>query len=317
MTDLLPSTLFGISRGLDSSELAELEDFLRHAWEAQHDRPPSSLSADLDRLRDVFKTGASGKRIRDVVGALSKVPRRPPTVSDEVFVVIDERRGLVTPEGRVMLEELTRMRDLGEQVLTRDAMLRATARVADAYGGWQRDWLRQQLGSTSLRPGTYGVVLLLLLNGSTSRDRALRLPADEEQERALARAVIPVIDAFATRLGGKPMSDREAARLRSNWRVTEARRHLFQRVRVEDEEGDAYLWIDDEEETLRLLAERLAARQDVDVDVLKDALETAAAAYMSSRPTLAAWGVAHDRTNHTRHVLSRLESHFLTQRTSP
>jgi hypothetical protein len=316
MTDTLPPTLFGISRGLDGEELTELEDFLRLAWHAQHGKPPSTLTADLERLRDVFKTGASGKRIRDLVAGLPKLSRRPASVGDEVFIRVDDHHGLVTPEGRVLLEELGSMRGRGEQVLSRDAMLRATALVADAYGSWQRDWLSQQLGSTSLRPGTYGVVLFLLLNGSTSRETALRLPADEGQERALAQTVLPVIDVFATHLGGKEMNNREAARLRSNWRLTEARRHLFQRVRVEDEGGDAYVWIDDEDETLRLLAERLSARRDLDLATLHTALEAAATAYTSSRPTLASWGVAHDRSNRTRQILNRLESLFVDERTS-
>ena len=316
MTDSIPPTLFGVPRGLDASELAELEDFLRHAWRAQHDRAPSTLSSDLERLRDIFKTGASGKRIRDLVPTLPRLPRRPPSASAEIFVALDDHRGIVTPEGRVLLEELSAMRDREEYVLSRDAMLRATSLVAETYGNWQRDWLRQQLGSSSLRPGTYGVVLLLLLNGSTARSAALRLPADDEQERALARAVRPIIDAFATRLGGSQMSEREAARLRSNWRLTEARRNLFQQVRVEDEGADAYLWIDDEDRTLRLLAERLASRRDLDVDTLQMALQETAEAYGRARPTLASWGIAHDRANHTRDILNRLESYFIAERTS-
>jgi hypothetical protein len=316
MTESLPATLFGVPRGLDAEELAELEDFLRAAWQAQYGKSPSTLTADLDRMRDVFKAGASAKRIRELVSDLRKLPRRPSNIAGDVFVAVDDHRGLVTPEGRVLLEELVHMRTAAEQVLTRDALLRAYALVADVYGRWQREWLSRQLGTTSLRPGTYGVVLFLLLNGSTSRETALRLPADDEQERALARTVLPVIGAFASRLGGKEISERESARLRSNWRVTEARRHLFQRVKAADEDGDAFMWIDDEEATLKLLADRLAARRDLDLDTLHDALQAAAESYTTARPTLASWAVAHDRINHTQHVLSRLESLFVDERTA-
>lgn len=315
--DSLPSTLFGVSRGLDPEELVEMEDFLREAWQAQYGQPPSTLVADLERLRDIFKTGASGKRLREVVSTLRRLPRRPPSVSDETFVAIDERRGLVTPEGRAVLEQLTLMREAGEQVLTREALLRATASVAHAYGSWQREWLTRQVGQTSLRPGTYGIVLLLLLNGSVSRETALRLPSSADEERALAGAVIPVVDAFATRLGGQEMSEREAQRLRSNWRLTEARKHLFERVRADEAEGDAFVWIDDEGRTIELLAERLAARRDLDLPTFQSALAAAADAYTESRPQLATWGLAHDRANHTRHVLSRLESHFIRERSEP
>lgn len=314
MGDSLPSTLFGVPRGLDPDELNDLEDFLREAWKAQYGQPPSTLSADLDRLRDVFKTGASGKRLREVVGGLGRLPRRPSSASEKVFIVIDERRGLVTPEGRAVLEQLTLMREDREHVFSREALLRATSVVAQAYGEWQRDWLARQLGRTSLRPGTYGIVLLLLLNGSTRRENALRLPASAEQERELARAVIPVVDAFATRLGGQEMSEREAQRLRSNWRLTEARKHLFEHVRADESDGDAFIWVDDEEQAITLLAERLAGRRDLDLSTLQAALAAAAETYAATRPKLAAWGIAHDRANHTRHVLSRLEDHFVRER---
>jgi hypothetical protein len=313
----LPATLFGVPRGLDLDELIELEDFLRAAWQAQYGHPPSTLTADFERLRELFKTGASGKRIRDAVAALPRLSRRPASVSEDVFFAVGEHRGLVTPEGRALLEQLAAIREGGERVLSRDAMLYASATVSSAYGGWQRAWLTQQLGRASLRPGTYGVVLLLLLNGSLTRETALRLPSSAEEERALARVLIPVIDAFATRLGGHETSAREAERLRSNWRLTEARRHLYERVRVEDDHEDAFVWVEDEAKTVELLAERLAGRRDLDVETLHSALAAASDAYSAARPKLATWGVAHDRTNHTRHVLDRIEARFIDERSGP
>jgi hypothetical protein len=315
--DSLPATLFGVSRGLDLDELTELEDFLREAWQAQYGQPPSTLSADFERLRELFKTGASGKRLRDAAAALPRLSRRPASVSDDVFFAVGEHRGLVTPEGRALLEQLGLIRENSDRVLTRDAMLQASTTVSSAYGNWQRAWLTQQLGKASLRPGTYGVVLLLLLNGSVTRETALRLPSLADEERALAQVLVPVIDAFATELGGHETSAREAERLRSNWRLTEARRHLYELVRVQDEHGDAFVWVQDEGKTVALLAERLAARRDLDLDTLHTALDAAADAYVAARPKLATWGVAHDRTNHTRHVLSRIESQFVDERSGP
>lgn len=310
----LPATLFGVPRGLDQEELAEIEDFLRGAWEAQYRQPPSALSADLDRMKDVFKTGASAKRIRKMVNDLEASGRVPRSVPPELFVPIDDRHGFVTPEGRVILDELARLRTDDQRVLSRDSMVRAADFVARAYGTWQREWLRQQLGATSLRPGTYGVVVFLLLNGSSSREAALRLPADEEEERLLAKVVLPVIDAFATQLGGKQISDRESARLRSNWRLTEARRHLFQHVRSDEHDGDAFVWIDDEDATIRLLSDRLAARRDLDASTLTAALAAALEAYSSARPSLVTWGLSHERTNHSNDVMRRIESGFLDKR---
>ena len=301
---------------MDPEERIELEDFLRHAWYAQHGQYPSTLAADLERLKDIFKTGAAGKRLREVVGALGRLPRRPSAVSQEVFVAIDEHRGLVTPEGRAVLEELRLMREQGEQVFSREEMLRATSLVAQAYGEWQRDWLLRQLSRTSLRPGTYGVVLLLLLNGSTSRTTALRLPGSADQEKALAEVVMPVVDAFTTGIGGQKMSAREAQRLRSNWRFTEARKHLFEHVRAEEADGDAYIWIEDEEQALRLVSQRLAQRPDLDLSTFQIALGKAAEKYARARPQLAAWGLAHDRANHIRFIREQLELGFMRERSA-
>lgn len=317
MTDTLSaSTLFGIPRGMDADERAGIEDFLRSAWKAQFGRSPSTLTGDIDRLKDMFKTGASAKRLRETVSALAMVMGPRIELPAEVFVPTGDKRGLVTPEGRILLEELVRMREADELVLSRDAVARANAKAASTYGAWQREWLAQQVTGTGLRPGSYGFVLFLLVNGSVDRSRGLPLPAAGDRERQLAQSVAPVIDAFAKAIGGKPMSAREASRLRSNWRVTEARRQLFGRVMREDADNDALFWIGDEDATINDIARRLAGRSDLTLDRLERASRLAVEAHAEARPALSAMGVAHDRRAHTERVLRRLLERFTAERAS-
>jgi hypothetical protein len=299
---------------MDSDELVEIEDYLRSAWKAQFGRGPSALSADLDRLKELFKSGASAKRLREKLNTLPAIAGPRIELPQAVFVSTGDRRGLVTPEGRILLEELTRLRERGDQVLSREAVARANGLAAAAYGEWQREWLTQQVAGGGLRPGTYGFVLFLLLNGSVHPQSALPLPAEGEQERQLAESVAPVMNAFTEAIGGKPMSAREASRLRSNWRVTESRRQLFGRVAREDRGRVAVFWIDDEDATIDTIAQRLASRPDLSVDSLRAALEATVAAYSKARPALSAMGIAHDRRAHTEHVVRRLIDRFTVER---
>jgi hypothetical protein len=310
------ATFFGLSRVLDASERERLEDFLRTAWTAQYSRPPGSLAADLQRLGDLFGADATPKRLRNAVSKLRRVPQQALRPPEMLWVAIDSDRGLVTPEGRVALEQLRVLREEGRDTISSSEVSMATATVADAYREWQRAWLDRHLSGAGLRPGSYGWVLLLLVNGSTRREQALRLPAEQDQERKLAGVLMPVIDAFAEPLGGEPQSMREGSRLRSNWRVTQARALLFGLVQRADEDGDAYFWVEPEDQLVDELGRRLAARRDLDPETLSRAVDALIASYSNARPALSAFGVAHDRSAHTRRVAQALVDAFTHERTS-
>jgi hypothetical protein len=314
MTEPYISTLFGFSRGLERDELARVEDFLREAWAAQYGQSPATLSGDLDRLKPLFKTNASAKKLREIVNELAVVRVERPELPDAAFVGIDDHRGLVTPEGRILLDELVRLRETDELVLGREAILRANARTTALYGKWQREWLTQQLQGGDLRPGTYGFVLFLLFNGSLDEQTGLPMPAEDREELQLAEVVAPVIDAFAVALGGSAMNQREARRLRSNWRVTEARRQLFDQVRRVVNGDIAIYWIDNEHTAVSVLAERLASRSDLTVDRLQTALKRTVEAYNDVRSQLNAVRLAHDRRTRTERLVTELIDGFTSAR---
>lgn len=310
-----PATFFGLSRVLPDRERLALEDFFSAAWAKQHGRPPGSLAADLDRLAGVFGAEATPKRLRDTVSKLPRLAAPPPAVPPALWVSVDDRRGFVTPEGRVVLEQLRTLREEGRDSISTAEVASAAVLVAGAYRTWRHQWIERNLTGAGLRPGSYGWVLLLLANGSVTRETALRLPASEPEERQLASVVMPIIDAFAEELGRDSQSSREGSRLRSNWRVTQARALLFEAVQREDDaDGDAFFWVEPEGEALETIGRRLAARRGLDLDTLTRALARLVEAYADARPTLSAFGAAHDRRAHTQHIVTRIIDVFARER---
>jgi hypothetical protein len=140
------------------------------------------------------------------------------------------------------------------------------------------------------------------------------MPAEDREELQLAEVVAPVIDAFAVALGGSAMNQREARRLRSNWRVTEARRQLFDQVRRVVNGDIAIYWIDNEHTAVSVLAERLASRSDLTVDRLQTALKRTVEAYNDVRSQLNAVRLAHDRRTRTERLVTELIDGFTSAR---
>lgn len=309
-----PATFFGLSRVIEEAQRVALENFLAMAWTKQYGRAPGSLSADLDRLARIFGADATPKRLREAISALQRLDAHPPSLPQELWVTVDDRRGLMTPEGRVVLEQLRILRETGRETITTAQIAVAAEQVANAYGGWRRRWIERNLAGAGLRPGSFGWVILLLINGSVDRSSALRLPSSEQQERQLAGVIMPIIDAFAEQLGRDSQSSREGSRLRSNWRVTQARALLFDIVQREDRDGDAFFWVEPEREAITTLGRRLASRRGLDIDTLSQALGALVTAFDEARPSLSAFGAAHDRRAHTRHVVSAITEVFASER---
>lgn len=308
----LAHTLFGVSRGLDVEEREAIVQYLRAAWGAQYGRPPSTLSVDLETLADLFRSHVQAKRIRAAAESLRAIGERRPLLPEAVFVAVDDQRGLVTPEGRVLLDELERADADEPLVLSRDALLSASALIADFYGTRQRQWMRKELAGGDVRPGTFGFLVFLLVNNSIGRDRSLSLPSAQDDEEALASRILPVINAFTTGVGGSPVKPRERERLRSNWIITEAKRQMGRLVDRADEDRTVRFWIEPARETALIdeLGRQLARRKGLTVASLGEALDRTMEAYDKARPTLTSWGLAHERTNHSRQVRDALVAAF-------
>ena len=306
-------TIFGVSRALEETEFDVLKTFLENAWRAQFGRPPSTLSVDLEELSNLYRSHVQAKRVRDAAEDLGTVAGGRPVLPAAIFVPVDESRGFVTPEGRVLLELLERVSDGSIHVVTKDSMLAAYAMIAEFYGGDQRRWMRKEVAGGNVRPASIGFAVFLLINNSISESRALLLPSSQRDEEALARTILPVVSEFSVRIGGSPVKARESERLRSNWIVTETKRQLPRFVSRSDEQSVVRYWIESasEPELVKELGQLIARRRSLDIVMLQDALERSLEAYELARPMLASWDLSHERAGHTREVFSGITDAYL------
>jgi hypothetical protein len=298
------STLFGVSRGLEAEERTAIRVYLRAAWYAQYGRNPSTLSVDLEVLEGLFRSHVLAKRLRDAAEGLDAIGERRPVLPEAVFVAVDESRGFVTPEGRVLLDQLDRAEHSSEQVISRDALVDAYALIADFYGESHRRWMRKELTGGDVRPATLGFAIFLLINNSVGFKRALLLPSSVEEEQMLAGRILPVVSEFSVSVGGSPVRQREAERLRSNWIITETRRQLGPYIGRADEGRAAKFWVEEdrEESLIAELGRQVARRRTCSASDLQVALRNTLSRYEVARPMLTSWGLAHERAGHTARV---------------
>lgn len=287
-------------------------DYLELVWEAQFGRPAGLLSADLDALSVYYKPQMTPKSLRKFADELQPVRAPRPAIDNLYLIAVDKHRGLITPEGRAVLEL---DRKLGvDPTGEDDLVLSLVAALANFYGEPRRDWMRQTLTGGDLRPPTLGYVVFLLLNGSVGRDRALRLPRSPDDERRLADAVVPVANAFAKGIGGGPLTGRELSRLRSNWAVSEAGRQMPGIVRNEtlsDSQRLSYVADNKESEAIDRVARSVSERRTFNYGALPEALDATSSAYEDARPLLLTWGMCWSSALHTRAVLEELERRIL------
>ena len=306
------STLFGVSRGLETEERTAIRMYLRSAWRAQYGRMPSTLSADLETLKGLFRSHVLAKRLRDAAEDLNIIAARRPILPEAIFVAVDDDRGFVTPEGRVLLDELERAEQSSAHIINRDTLIDAYALIADFYGGSHRQWMRKELTGGNLRPATLGFAIFLLINNSLGSNRALLLPSSIEEEHMLAGRILPVVSEFSTSIGGSPVRQRETERLRSNWIITETKRQLGPYIARVDDGRTVKFWIEEERENglIDELGRQLARRKLLSVSELQSALDKTLIKYDVARPMLTSWGLAHERSGHTAKVVNELTKAF-------
>jgi hypothetical protein len=306
-------TLFGVSRGLESSEVVTTRNYLLAAWRAQYGRAPSTLSFDLDLLADLFRSHVQAKRLREAAQDLAPIPLSRPRLPEAIFVPVDDSRGFVTPEGRVLLDQLNRGDLNSGTILTRDSLIAAYAAVAEFYGGDHRRWMRKELAGGDVRPATIGFAIFLLINNSVGPDRCLYLPSSQRDEEALARTILPVVSTFSTGIGGSAIQRRESERLRSNWIVTESRRQLGRFISRSDDSQTVSIWITSGAETglIEELGRLLSRRRGLTLESLRSALAATFGAYEEARPMLASWDLSYERPSHSIQVIDAVVSAYL------
>jgi hypothetical protein len=302
----MPSTAFGISRYVEEPRRQQLRQFLRIAWRNQFGSEPQDVPGDLELLRTWFRPELSGKSARSQLLEITKLPHEiPPELKVEGIIRLPGRRGLVTPEGRMILALLE-----GEsEGISDDDLLQAAVDLTEFYAGAYRKRLTHVLSGEDARPNTLAFVVLLLINGSVGENRKFEIPSDPDQETRLATAVFQVQDAFVAGIGGAPLADPQRERLRSNWVLTQAEPQFPFLVA---HEGDAY-WLREEEQGVmpeelgRVLASR---RSPPPVASLEETLERTLGVYTASRPVFSGLSLSHYRPNRVKAEFRRVISAF-------
>ena len=163
------STLFGVSRGLERrNEQRSVCTYVRPGLRSMAVCRLLCLT-DLETLKGLFRSHVLAKRLRDAAEDLHVIAERRPILPEAVFVAVDEDRGFVTPEGRVLLDELDRAEQSSAHIINRDTLLDAYALIADFYGDSHRRWMRKELAGGDLRPATLGFAIFLLINNSVDQ----------------------------------------------------------------------------------------------------------------------------------------------------
>src|SRR4051794_15387053 len=101
------SAVFGLPEYLPRADARSMCEALETLWRACHGQAPGALRLDLELHRRFFDPVAQGKRLRATL--LTITPNVPAHgLSPTQTIAVDEDRTLITPEGRVALELLTR-----------------------------------------------------------------------------------------------------------------------------------------------------------------------------------------------------------------
>jgi hypothetical protein len=305
-----PASLFGVPQALRRADADQLLTALGALWEQHAGLPPGELDLDLASLEGLFKPTARGATLRKrVVGLGSSLAPssrflRPP------LVLGSGKAQTITPEGRILFEVLREASEAGSDtvVLEPDAAYAAEHKAYVLYRDWATQRLRDVLGVSegrdSLRIPSIAAVLLLLVNGSTSPDRALRRldeAADRERlDRALARVGLAFWDALDT--GNK--HDARAFSLYQGYAWTEAARRFPRALSA----NPWYVHSDAVDDLLDGLVSELSRPQRyISTDLVRRGFKSLLDAYQREQPVLAGLGMSHYRAAETRRLQERLE----------
>lgn len=168
-------TFFGFPLDELTTENPRVLRYLIRAWIAEHGTEPTDFDEDLEKLRPLFHSHVTGNRVRDRVKTLDRIPQSRPYIPDVFFLPIDSERGLVTPEGRALIETT---RDNNSDPSPADAV----AAVARFYGDSLRAWMAKSVETGLVPLPSVGFVIFLLINGSVGPERAMRFPSKQDEE---------------------------------------------------------------------------------------------------------------------------------------
>jgi hypothetical protein len=309
-----PTDFFGVGVSLPRDDAERLARALGSAWEAVAGRPTGELARDWSFLVEhYFDPIAQGGRLRRELDRVHAVVEDAPYLNNLLVLPIGDGDGLITLEGRAVLELLRAALSREGQLVTLpdDARWALERQLLDLY----RDASRHRLDSVlSLRSGAaapllppaVATILLLLLNRSTSPDRAITRPPDPSGRQHLDEALARPVLAFANTLApGKRKL--EHISLYSGYPLTEARRRLSSQLSTDP--ASLFVRPNEEDEVIRFVARDLAKRR-LPEATIATAFDRMVEAYRESASALAAFGVGYERPADTRRLRERLLAQY-------
>lgn len=321
--------LLGRERSVAISDAVAILDVLIAVWNrnagqikaAQYDRESladeGQITSDLDKLHRWFNPTATGKRLRESLGQLQTTAPSSIPLGDLVEP-IDSERSVISPEGRVAMWILAagvRDRDLVADAtdplwLSQQQTSVAWVALAETYRKWNRQRLRDVTGllreeTATLRPSVLGLLLVLLINRNTSKERRLPASSSPRLSDDITRAVAEPALAFVKVLSGERDSRADARGLDvyRGWVIGEIARRLGSGLHREDG-----VWIDEsavagaEDRLLAALLNRPPEQLSLVTDGLKVLLEE----YQRVRPQLTTLGIAYERPSVTRRLVDKI-----------
>jgi len=282
---------------------------LEQLWAITMAAPLGDVREDLEKLRGWFDPVAQGSRLRRDLQILSAPP---PTWNDPgppLTLAVSDGKHLVTPEGRCAMQILgaaLSQSSAGDLYISDDTLRDAERLLLHTYRVWSRHRLNTVVSllegaSKPLQISAAGVVLALLVNRCTSAERALTRFAQGAGRDVIDEAFFAAVNAFATTLNTRTRGNPSNARLISGWALYEAGRRLGDALVLKDARGgkDGSVWIAAAAtpDVLATVARDLTRgrRGRATIDALAAAFDSLVEALRSHLPSLAGYGLSHER----------------------
>jgi hypothetical protein len=307
----------GFADQIIETEALELRSQLAFLWNHVVGGPPGKLDEDLDRCRRWFDPVAQGARLRKELALVPEVPATWVDPGDPWTMPVGESRFLVTPEGRCALDLLQNLASQPFHVIGPVEVSPYERRLLLLYKTWGRHRLNSVVellrGTTKpLQVPAAGVVLALLVNRCTSKERALTRFASGPQREMIDRAFFAPVHAFSDAVSPTRRGNRNDPRLVSGWMLYEAGRRIGPGLHIIDAKGgrDGKVWIDSNsvDDVIKLLARDLQRghRTRVTANVLREAFDALVASLREELVGLAPFGLSHERPIETRLLRERM-----------
>ena len=314
------SNLMGVSGLLAQPRVEQLVEALTAAWHVSMERSLSDLDEDLAALKRWYDPVAQGQRLRRDIASLELFPADLDDPRPPFTVSVAPGRVLITPEGRCSIDLLKKLpADRAEHLITDELVQPYERRLAHLYQNWSRHRLNsvvQLLAGTDkpLQISAAGVIVALLVNRSTSQERALVRFRAEPRRTIVDQAFFAPILAFANVLAPSDRRTTLSSQLISGWILYEVRRRVGDSIELMEARSgsDGAVWIMAHrvEEVIDIVARDLIRghRAHPTLEEFAMAFDALVQEMRNQSSVLAGFGLAYERPTETQRLRGQFEN---------